>query len=83
MQDFVTLVQKGCGHFGLVRDRYNQDSICCSQCELELKDSASVSIMKKRFIEKNEVPELAFEEMDSWIKKQLNSKRAEGSERSE
>lgn len=70
MGEFITLIQKDCGHFGLVREKYAHSRVCCTQCELENADSV-VSIVKKKFVVKHEVPILNFEELDGWISKQF------------
>ena len=68
MSEFVTLLEKNCGHYGLVKDEYNQETIYCSQCELLKKENNTVQISKRKFVEKTQVPVLALNEMDSWIK---------------
>ncbi|MBI2565238.1 hypothetical protein HYV79_04605 [Candidatus Woesearchaeota archaeon] len=81
MEKFLTLVMKGCGHFGVVHDRYIQEKLCCTQCELFRKEHSQVAILKKKLVLKQNFPLKSFKETDQWIRKQLGVKRQSSSVR--
>ena len=74
--EFTTLIKKSCGHRGLVKTKFPQSTISCSQCALQEKDldKVFVQILKKKFIPAKDVPCLDFNEMDVWIKQKLEEK---------
>lgn len=68
--EYTTLIQKECGHFGLIRNKLPSEIVHCSQCET--KGAASrVKVIQSRLLDGREVPELGFKEMDGWISQQL------------
>ena len=71
MNEYTTLIKKSCGHCGIVKSKFPQSTISCSQCALKQKDldRVYVQILKKEFVPSKEVPCLKFNEMDKWIRK--------------
>ena len=71
--DYVTLIEKECGHYGLVKNRIPGEKINCSQCNiLKGPQQALVAIAKKKIMPHDNVPKLNFEEMEKWLKKNLD-----------
>ncbi|MBW2973717.1 hypothetical protein KY346_04955 [Candidatus Woesearchaeota archaeon] len=73
MTEYTTLIKKSCGHHGLVRSKFPQSIISCSQCAIDEKDpeKARVQVLKRKMLPSKEVPELDFAAMDKWIRKKL------------
>ena len=73
MIDYVTLIEKECGHYGLVKNKIPGEKINCSQCAiLKNPQQAVVSIAKKKIMPRDNVPDLSFSEMEKWLKKNLD-----------
>ncbi len=68
----LTLIEKNCGHLGYTKEQYVQDRISCTQCSLATKDleNIRVPITRRRHVD-TDIPELTQEELDHWIKQQL------------
>jgi len=61
---YITLIQKRCGHFGLVRNKLPPGFVYCSQC------SSRVEIVQSKLVD-SEIPELEFKDMEEWISRQF------------
>jgi hypothetical protein len=77
MTEYTTLVKKSCGHFGIVRSKFPQGTISCSQCAIAEKDldRARVQVLKRKFVPRESIPETGFAEMDAWIRKELEAEQ--------
>jgi hypothetical protein len=71
--EYSTLIKKSCGHCGLIRNKFLQKTISCSQCEFEENDfeKALVRVMKRKFMLLKELPDYEFEKMEQWIRERL------------
>ena len=74
--EVTTLIEKACGHYGMIRQRHLQTSIACSQCEAANARNAIVDIMRQLVLPSSDVPEHEPRAMDTWIRKQLEAGRA-------
>ena len=76
MSEYTTLIRKSCGHCGLVRSKFPQSVISCSQCALDEKDleKSRVQVVERKFVPSKEIPDLEFKEMNDWIKKKLGDR---------
>lgn len=63
--EYTTLIQKECGHFGLIRNKLPSEMVHCSQCE------SRVRVVQSKLFDGREIPELNFFDMDDWISRQL------------
>lgn len=61
---FTTLIQKRCGHFGLIKNRLSRGFVYCSQC------SSRVKVVQSKLVD-SEIPELGFKDMEKWISRQF------------
>ncbi|MCK4589717.1 MAG: hypothetical protein KAT77_04680 [Nanoarchaeota archaeon] len=68
--EYTTLIEKECGHFGLIQNKLPNEMVQCSQCELN-GGKGRVKVIQSKLIDSGEVPELDFSELDKWIGSQL------------
>ena len=68
--EYTTLIQKECGHFGLIKNKLPSEIVHCSQCELNQKKSR-VKVIQSRLVDGREIPEMDFNRLDKWISQQL------------
>jgi hypothetical protein len=69
-----TLVEKECGHVGIVRSFCPDGSIACSQCESTGRSSL-VGIVNRVEVPAASVPEMDVASMESWIRRMLGGSR--------
>ena len=63
--EYTTLIQKECGHLGLIRNKLPNEIVHCSQCESRVK------VIQSKLVDGRDLPDLEFEKMDKWIGQQL------------
>ena len=68
--EYTTLIQKECGHFGLIRNKLPNDLVNCSQCESK-GCGCRVRVIQSKLIDGRDIPEMEFSKMDKWISSQL------------
>jgi len=72
--EIATLVEKECGHVGIVRSFCPDVSIACTQCEGTGRSSL-VGIVRRVEVPVTSVPEMDVASMESWIRRMIGGTR--------